>query len=350
MISESKIGIGIAGCGAIVLDRHAPEYNANPNVIIRGFYDYDQNRAKKLSEKYGGKVYQSFDELVGDETVQAVSICTPNKFHGEHTIMALKKGKHVLCEKPMAETLDEANNMLKAEKESGKILMLGHNQRLIKAHKKAKEMLEQGSIGNILYIQSNFCHAGPEQWSVEKGATWFFDKNKAQFGVLGDLGSHKIDLVRYLLQDEITAIFASMDTRDKRTLDNKLIELDDNTVCLFQTRSGIPGLIRVSWINYGVEDNSTIIYGSEKVMKIFAVKDEDIVIESKNGQKTTYRFDGVSTNEKQLKSGIIDAFVEAIVKDDIPLVTGVDGRNTLACMEAAQKSFLSGNWQTVDII
>ena len=119
---------------------------------------------------------------------------------------------------------------LRAEKESGKILMLGHNQRLIKAHMKAKELLEQGAIGDLLFFQCNFKHAGPESWSADPGAaTWFFRKDQTNFGVMGDLGAHKIDLIRYLTGCEIKNVFAKMMTLDKRYADGSLIDLEDNS-------------------------------------------------------------------------------------------------------------------------
>ncbi|MHB8129369.1 MAG: Gfo/Idh/MocA family protein [Mobilitalea sp.] len=344
-----KIGVAIAGCGAITRTRHALEYSKNNDAIIKGFYDYDKCRAEELVGIYGGKVYASFEELIADESVQAVSVCTPNFLHAENTIAALKAGKDVLCEKPMAPTVEQAQSMIAAQKETGKILMLGHNQRLVCTHIKARKILQEGTIGKVLYIQTNFKHAGPEGWSVDKGASWFFDKSKAKFGVLGDLGSHKIDLVRYLLDDEIERVFSALTTLDKCMPDGKLIGLDDNAACLFTMRSGIPGFMHVSWTNYGHEDNSTIIYGTDGTMKIFASELDDIVIDSRDGTSSCYRVGAISTNRNQMNSGIIDAFITSVKERTEPLVSGLDGRNTLACLEAAGKSSESGTWQKVDL-
>lgn len=346
---KQKIGVAVAGCGAITRTRHAPEYKNNSDAVIRGFYDYDIERSKELSTIYGGKAYASLEELIADEEVQAVSICTPNYLHAEHTIAALKANKDVLCEKPMAPTIEEAQLMIDMQKETGRILMIGHNQRLVPTHSKARQLLQEGSIGQILYIQTNFKHAGPESWSVDKAATWFFDKSKAKFGALGDLGSHKFDLVRYLLGEEIEYIFSSLTTLNKRTPEGSFIELDDNAICLFKTKSNVQGLMHVSWTNYGPEDNSTILYGTKGTMKIFSSEYDDIIIDLQDGTNSRYHVGAMSTNTKQLNSGIIDAFIAAVKERTMPPVTGIDGRNTLACLEAAGKSSLHGTWQLVDL-
>lgn len=347
MDQTRKIGVAIAGCGAITRTRHVPEYRDNSNVLIKGFYDYDLNRAKELADLYGGKAYGSYEELLNDHEVQAVSICTPNFLHPTHSIAAMEAGKDVLCEKPMAPTLEEARAMIDAQKHTGRVLMLGHNQRLVRTHILAKSLLDQGAIGKVLYLQTNFKHAGPEAWSIEKGSTWFFDKSKAKFGVLGDLGSHKLDLVRYLLQDEVDEIFTTLTTLDKRYPDGRLIDLDDNAVCLLKMKNGIEGQMHVSWTNYGPEDNSTVIYGTGGTIRIFATDTEDILIHSRDGSCARYQTGAISTNTRQLRSGIIDAFVQSVVEHTTPPVTWLDGYNTLACLEAAGISSTNGTWQKV---
>lgn len=346
---QEKIGVAIAGCGQIARTRHAPEYDANPHAAIVGFYDRDPGRAQDLASQYGGKVYESFEALLADPAVQAVSVCTPNFLHSTHAMQAMRAGKDVLCEKPMAAALEEAQEMLEVQRETGKILMLGHNQRFVRTHIRAKELLEEGAIGKILSLQTNFKHSGPESWSVEKAGTWFFSRDKAAFGVLGDLGSHKLDLVRYLLGDEIESVFATLQTLDKRRDDGSLIDLDDNAICVFKTRRGIPGIMIVSWTNYGQEDNSTVIYGTKGTMKILASDQNDISVDLQDGSSSQYHAGGISTNQNQLASGIIDAFIHTILTGEEPPVTGLDGRNTLACLEAAKKSSELGVWTTVDL-
>ena len=344
-----KVKVGIIGCGMITVRRHAPEYTDNPNSEVIALYDFDQERAKELAVGYGAKVYATVEELIADPEIDAVSICSPNNTHAPYSIMALEAGKHVLCEKPMALELEDTRRMMEAAEKSGKILMIGHNQRLLPTHRKARELLQSGMIGNILSIQSNFRHRGPEYWSVNRSnSTWFFDKNKAHFGALGDLGAHKLDIIRFLTNDEVEDICCETVTRDKRYPDGRLIDLEDNASAIFRMKNGTFGTMNVSWTNYGEEDNSTIIYGDRGVMKIFGDFADDIVVELRDDTRVKYQVGAISTNKKQLKSGIIDDFVDSIINNRQPTVTGKDGHNTLAVIVAGKKSAAERRWLKVE--
>lgn len=343
-----KVVVGILGCGAITQRRHAPEYAARPDVDIAGFFDLNQERAAELAEKYGGKAYASPEELIGDPRIDAVSVCSPNSTHAQFALAALNAGKHVLCEKPMALSLEQTRAMLEAEARTGKILMPGHNQRLIAAHRKAKELLSNGAIGRPLFFQCNFKHSGPENWSINNtNSTWFFDKSRAQFGVFGDLGAHKLDLIRFLTGKEIDTVFATMMTLDKKTPEGNLIELEDNVVCQFRLEDGMPGIMHFSWTNYGQEDNSTVIYGEDGAMKIFGDYADDIVLEMRDNTTVKYHVGAISTNANQLASGVIDEFVSSILERRKPIVTGIDGHNTLAVLEAGIQSAKEERWVKV---
>lgn len=349
MNSNQTIRVVVIGGGAVAQHRHLPEYAANPNVEIAGVLDFNTTRAKELCERYGGRPYASLDEVLIDGTANAVSVCTPNVTHAEYTIRALDAGKNVLVEKPMALSLDESRAMMAAQEKSGKVLMLGHNQRLVKAHIKAKELLKEGAIGDLLFFQCNFKHAGPEGWSADPGAaTWFFRKDKANFGVMGDLGAHKIDLIRFLTDSEIKSVFANMMTLDKKLPDGSPIELEDNAVCMFRMENGLPGIMNFSWTNYGGEDNGSTIYGTKGVMKIFGDYVDDIVLEMRDGVQVKYSVGAIQTNQNQTKSGVIDEFIASLLEGREPIVTGIDGHNTLAVIEAAMKSAQAGAWLDIE--
>ena len=131
--------IGIIGCGKITEVRHAPEYAENPNCQLVAFFDVVPERAKALAEQYGGVAYDSIEALLASD-VDAVSVCVANAYHAQASIQALKAGKPVLCEKPMATTPEDCEAMVAAAKAAGKFLMIGQNQRLAKAHVKAREI------------------------------------------------------------------------------------------------------------------------------------------------------------------------------------------------------------------
>ena len=120
--------IGIIGCGKVARVRHIPEYADHKYAELYGYFDINKERAREMAKQYGGKVFDSYEELLADPEIDAVSVLTANSTHAEITIKALRAGKHVLCEKPMATTLKECQDMVDAAKETGKYLMIGHNQ------------------------------------------------------------------------------------------------------------------------------------------------------------------------------------------------------------------------------
>ncbi|EOS68903.1 hypothetical protein C818_02779 [Lachnospiraceae bacterium MD308] len=304
---------GIIGCGKIAQLRHIPEYAVRTDVQLAGFYDKNTVRAKELAERYGAQNYSSYEEMLNDPEIDVVSVCTANHSHAEIAIAALHAGKHVLCEKPMAVTLKECERMEEEAQKSGKYLMIGHNQRLLRTHQEAKRLLASGEIGKLIFFQTNFTHAGPETWSIDAGKNvWFFDKSKAAFGAMADLGIHKTDLIRYLTGDEIVSAHAVLATLDKKDSEGMKIPVDDYAACIYRLKNGAAGTMTVGWSNYGQEDNSTILYGEKGVMKIYCDRKYSLLIEKRDGSSVRYELDQIQTNDGQSKSGVIDEFIDCI--------------------------------------
>lgn len=336
------VKVGIIGCGSIAEFRHAPEYAANPQAEIVAYYDPNTARAEKLAGLYGGTVVDDYKKITQNPVIEAISDCSTNEMHHIITTDALEHGKHVLCEKPMAISLDEAQKMVEAGKKSGKILMVAHNQRLAAAHQKAKEILTSGQLGRVLTFATVFGHKGPEYWSENKSkSTWFFDKNRSVFGVAGDLGIHKIDLIRYLLDDEIQEVSSFTGTLDKKLANGSLIPVNDNMISLLKTKKGVMGTLSVSWTYYGVEDNSTTLFCEKGIMKIYGDPQYQIRVSNINDEEVLYKVGQIQTNESQSNSGVIDAFIECIINNTPPLISGEDGLKgvqvILAAIESAEK-------------
>ena len=174
------IRVAVIGCGKIAQVRHLPEYATNPNAQLVAYYDKNSQRAHEVAAQYGGKVYDSYFDLLKDPEIDAVSVCVENRSHAEMTTAALYAGKHVLCEKPMAVTLAECESMVAAAEFNNRHLMIGHNMRFDPVHRRAKELLEQGVIGDVITFRTGLGTSGPEGWSME--GNWFFDKKKGRYG------------------------------------------------------------------------------------------------------------------------------------------------------------------------
>ena len=338
-----SIRVGIIGCGKIAQVRHIPEYVANPNVELYGFYDINQTRTEELAKKYGGKAFASYEELLADETIEAVSVCAANHVHAEITIAALKAGKHVLCEKPMAVTLSECEAMVAAAEESGKYLMIGQNQRLAKAHAKAKELIEQGAIGKVLTFRTIFGHGGPETWSIDPGSNvWFFDKTKAAMGAMADLGIHKTDMIQYVLGSKIVKTQAVLTTLDKKDATGSLIGVDDNAICIYQMENGIIGTMTASWTYYAAEDNTTVIYGTKGELRLYDDPKYSVQQINADGTRIDYQIDQIQTNDNQTASGIIDLFVDCLVEKKEPEISGANVLHAMKAVFASIESSAKG--------
>lgn len=317
--------VGIIGCGSIAKFRHAPEYQANPYVKEIVFYDRNPERAESLAALFNGSIVHTVDELFSDESIDAISDCSSNENHHIFSSEALHHGKHVLCEKPIALTVEHANKIIEAHKKSGKKLMIDHNQRLTKAHQKTKEIIASNELGKVLTFKTSFGHEGPESWGInQSNSTWFFKKERSGLGVAGDLGIHKIDLIHYLLDDEITQVNAFQGALDKVDEHNNPIKVCDNIVCNVKTKQGILGTAAFSWTYYGEEDNSTILYCEGGIIKVYHHPSYQIEVMTKEGENILYHLEDIQTNDDQTSTGVIDAFIDSIRLDQEPPVTGED--------------------------
>ena len=337
--------VAIIGCGKISEVRHAPEYKENPNCELVGYYDMDPKRAQALADQFVGKVFSTLDEVLSSD-VDAVSVCVANVYHAETTIKALKAGKHVLCEKPMATTLEDCEAMVAAAREAGKFLMIGQNQRLAKAHAEGKKILDSGEVGTLIAFETSFRHPGPEGWTGMQNS-WFFDKRMAQFGAMADLGVHKTDLICWLSGQKIVKSFAVLATLDKKFPDGSPITVDDNAICTYTLENGVVGTMSVSWTNYGTEQNATRLYCTGGVIRMYDDSEYSLIVEKRDGTVVPYELDKLTSNKEQTSgarttTGVIDAFVESVTTNTPPAISGESVLPAMRAVFANQRSSETG--------
>ena len=314
--------VGIIGCGKIAQTRHIPEYLHNEKTEIVGYFDLDYQRTQELAARNGGTAYRSREELLANKEIDAVSICTANNSHAQDAIASLNAGKHVLCEKPMATSMEDCLAMVEAAKKNGLVLMIDQNQRLLYTHVYAKKLISEGAIGRVLTFKTTFGHGGPETWSIDPGVnTWFFDASKAAMGALADLGVHKTDLIQYLVGQRVVATTARIVTLDKKDANGDPIGVDDNAICVYEMDGGAVGTMTASWTYYGAEDNSTIIYGKKGIMRIYDDPECSLKIVRPSGAIEKFDLDHIQTNDAQTSTGIIDAFIESVTEGKAPIIS-----------------------------
>jgi predicted dehydrogenase len=188
-----KLKIGIIGTGGIS-QFHIEAYRKNPFVDLAAFCDINPDQLGKKADQYGiANAYVNLDDMLEQTELDAVSVCTWNSAHAPCVIKALKAGKHVLCEKPMATSAQEALAMQQAAEENNKLLMVGFIRRFGNDCAVLKDFIDANYFGDLYYAKATYLrrHGNP--------GGWFGDKSRSGGGPLIDLGVHVIDLVRYLM-------------------------------------------------------------------------------------------------------------------------------------------------------
>lgn len=334
-----KLKVGVAGAGQIAKVLHIHEYAESPDCDLIAIYNGNLDFCQDVIAEYepqGVKFYDNLDEFLASG-VQAISVCERNFLHAEVSIKALEKGISVLCEKPMALTLPDAQAMIDAAKKSGATLMIDQSQRYSAPHKKAKEVLASGRLGRIYAIQTTFAHPGPEGWS--KTSEWFFNKSISGFGPLADLGVHKCDLVRFLTGLEATKVMAQKATLEK----NGTVE--DNSQAILQMSNGALCMIATSWTCHGTEDNSFTAFCEGGVLRLNVEPGDPVVVYPKGGEREVQDVGKIQANtEDKWYLGVIQEFVDAVQGKQPNPIPGEEGYKALEMVVAMEASIDSGAW------
>lgn len=194
----AKLKVGIVGCGGIANGKHLPAIRRNGNFEIVAFCDIIQERAEKAKKEYGtedARIYTDYHELVKEE-LDAVYVLTPNRSHAEISIVALKAGKNVMCEKPMAKTYADAKRMVETAKETGKILTIGYQNRYRADSRYLKRACTNGDLGEIYYAKAHAIRRrAVPTWGV------FLNEEEQGGGPLIDIGTHALDLTLWMMDN-----------------------------------------------------------------------------------------------------------------------------------------------------
>lgn len=203
-----KLRIGIIGCGGIANGKHMPALKKLDDVEMVAFCDIIVERAEKAAKDYGiegAKVYEDYNEMLAKEKLDVVHVCTPNNVHAPATVASMEAGCHVMCEKPMAKTVAEAQQMLDAQKRTGKKLTIGYQNRFTPEQQCLHEACENGDLGDIYYAEAEAIRRrAVPTWGV------FIDEEKQGGGPLIDIGTHALDLTLWHMNNyEVESVTGS---------------------------------------------------------------------------------------------------------------------------------------------
>ncbi len=274
--TDKKIKVGIIGTGWIA-EAHVANYLRCPDVEIVAAADLVPGKAEKFCKDNGIegiRLYPDHKTMIDAEELDAVSVCTYNRTHAECTIYALEHGVNVLLEKPMCVTLDEAVDICRAEKKSGKILSIGFQPRFDENMKMVKKIVESGELGDVYYIQTG---GGRRRGIPTPYGTSFIEDKTAGIGALADIGCYSLDMVlnavgypKPLTVSGYTSAFFGKDpvTFPGHPEYAELFGVDDFAAAFVRLEGGIILDFRISWAMNLDTPGDTIILGTKAGLRI----------------------------------------------------------------------------------
>ncbi|HZI18623.1 MAG TPA: Gfo/Idh/MocA family oxidoreductase [Pyrinomonadaceae bacterium] len=275
MTKKGMVGVGIIGTG-FARTTQLPAFRACEGARLVAVASGRRENAERVAREFGiPSVASDWREVIAHPEVHLVSIVTPPSTHAEMTLAALEAGRAVLCEKPTAMNADESRRMREAASSSGLFAHLDHELRFLPARRLMREMIAAGEVGRVRHARLLF--RSDSRASAERGWDWWSDA-EAGGGVLGAIGSHAVDSLRWLLASEVSHVSASLATHvaertDPQTNQPRRVTTDDEaTLLLHFTETDTVGRatasVSLSVVEAGPHEHSVEVYGSEGALRV----------------------------------------------------------------------------------
>jgi predicted dehydrogenase len=337
--SSRQLGIGVIGCGGIARHAHLPNIARNPRAKLVAVCDIDFDRAKAFAEEFGDGntvAYQDFHELLANPDVEMVCVTTWAAAHYEPVMAAAQAGKHILCEKPIAISLTEADAMVAAAHEAGVKFSMGYQPRFGNYWPRVKQIIDEGLLGEIMGYTST--SAGPSS----HGVPWFLKKDLAGGGILIDWGIYTAYTINWWL-GQVDRVYATSKTFRKEVMvRNQLltdIDVEDTVAAHLEFASGAMGTWYSAWAvkaNHGGttidgREGSLVIEGKTIRVKSTRINDPDYL-------SGWHEIDVTEPPLVDMHYRKIEHLVDSILDDTPLLLTGEDGRDALELVLAIYKS------------
>jgi len=245
-----KVRVGIVG-SKFAASFHADCYRRNDKVEIVAVAAIDGLEA--FASKWNiPETYEDYHEMLARDDIDMVSLCVPNFLHHPVALAAARAGKHVVCEKPLCMTLEEADEMIEVCKKQGVLLMYAEELFFTPKYVKAKEMADQGAFGKVYLVKQSEKHFGPH-------ASWFWNVERSGGGVFMDMGCHGIAFCYWFLdRPAIKSVLCQMGTY----VHGDKTKGEDNSICIIEFENGAVGLVEDSWARRGGMDDRIEVYGA----------------------------------------------------------------------------------------
>ena len=331
---NGKLGVGLIGCGWAGR-QHARAYALlRDPVDLVATADVDVGKARSLAQEYGfSSWHEDYRKVLSNPKVDIVSICLPIYLHAEVSVEAAEAGKHVLCEKPMAGTLEEADAMIRAARKSDVKLMIAETVRFNSINLKLKEILQEKTIGEVFLVRIFRDH---EMHDYIRDRPWMLDKRKAAGGIWMSGGIHDVDALRMLIGEiETVSLFQT-----RKVLHE--IEGDETSVGILRFFNGAIGVLTESYSTRTFRSTfpigcPSIINGSEGTIMVY--QDEIEIYGESTGKNSCVR-SRVERRDTFLEE--IKHFIRCVREDKEPITSGEEERKSLAVICAGYESLRKG--------
>ena len=342
------VRVALIGCGKITERLALPQLARCSGAEVAALVDITRPKAERVAAQFGISscpIWTDWKSMLREAEVDAVAVNLPNALHAEVTIAALRAGKHVLVEKPIALTLAEADAMVEASRSHKRLLMVEQTQRFDPAHEVAHELLRGGSLGAVTQLRGRIGHAGPEYWAGSQ-ASWLIDPRQSGGGALVDVGIHIVDLLRWLSGREVRRICCQAKTLQKR------VPVEDNASVLLEFTDGTLGSFEVSWTTRPYEV-ATCFYGERGTLRTSIGSTAPVAVRYADLDGDPNQPLGNDAHppvpSSSRRGGAYAHFVECITTGTEPLVSGEEGRATLEVILGAYESAKTGGWVTLPL-
>jgi myo-inositol 2-dehydrogenase / D-chiro-inositol 1-dehydrogenase len=323
-----EVGVGLVGSGFIA-ETHAGAFALLPSAGVRAVASPTEGHAAAFAERHGIPVAETdFRRLVEREDVDVVSVAAPNHLHRDIALAAAAAGKHVICEKPLARTLAEADDMIAACRAAGVLLCYAEELCFVPKYVRAKELVDEGALGSVHYVRQGEQHSGPH-------SPWFWDAELAGGGVLIDMGCHGIEFTRWILgKPPVRAVTAELSSfvHGGRT------QAEDHSVASIRFETGALGVVESSWVTSGGLDDRAEIYGSNGMTYADIARGAALLTYSEAGYGYAIEKAATTTGwtytayDELWGSGIpqeMEHFISCVMDGTDPRESGEDGRAVL---------------------
>ncbi len=252
MSGQGRVKVGIIG-SQFAADIHADSFRMMPDEAeVVAIASPTPGNAEKLAKKHNiPRFFTDYREMLSEKDIEMVTITAPNDLHAQMTVDIANAGRHVVCEKPLCMTLEEADLMIETCKKKGVLLMYAEELFFAPKYVKAKEMTDQGAFGKVYMVKQSEKHFGPH-------APWFWDVERSGGGVFMDMGCHGIAFCYWFLgRPKIKTVYCHMNTY----VHGDQTKGEDNSICILEFENGAIGVVEDSWARRGGMSDSIEIYG-----------------------------------------------------------------------------------------